>query len=73
MFDMDLFAEERHALCHFLYRVPFLLQPEELTSLLVVMLYDLQDRKFRAREVFDEEEPVPEVRKIECYLYRCIC
>ncbi|XP_065489196.1 putative methyltransferase NSUN7 isoform X1 [Caloenas nicobarica] len=44
--------------------------PEELTSLLVVMLYDLQDRKFRAREIFDEEEPVPEVRKIECYLYR---
>ncbi|NWQ72716.1 NSUN7 methyltransferase, partial [Columbina picui] len=44
--------------------------PEELTSLLVVMLYDLQDRKFRAREIFDEEEPVPEVRKIECYLFR---
>ncbi|XP_005501427.2 putative methyltransferase NSUN7 isoform X1 [Columba livia] len=44
--------------------------PEELTSLLVVMLYDLQDRKFRPRGVFDEEEPVPEVRKIECYLYR---
>ncbi|KFQ85919.1 Putative methyltransferase NSUN7, partial [Phoenicopterus ruber ruber] len=37
--------------------------------LLVVMLYDLQDRKFQAREIFDEEEPVAEVRKIECYLY----
>ncbi|NWX50614.1 NSUN7 methyltransferase, partial [Steatornis caripensis] len=44
--------------------------PNELTSLLVVMLYDLQDRKFQAREVFDEEEPVAEVRKVECYLYR---
>ncbi|KFP79171.1 Putative methyltransferase NSUN7, partial [Apaloderma vittatum] len=35
--------------------------------LLLVMLYDLQDRKFEAREIFDEEEPV--VRKIERYLY----
>uniref|UniRef100_A0A8C0F9S4 NOP2/Sun RNA methyltransferase family member 7 n=1 Tax=Bubo bubo TaxID=30461 RepID=A0A8C0F9S4_BUBBB len=42
--------------------------PDELTSLLVVMLYDLQDRKFQAREIFDEEEPVAEVRKIEHYL-----
>ncbi|NXE44832.1 NSUN7 methyltransferase, partial [Casuarius casuarius] len=44
--------------------------PDELTSLLVVMLYDLQDRKFQAREIVDEEEPVAEVRKIEHYLYR---
>ncbi|NWU64145.1 NSUN7 methyltransferase, partial [Pterocles burchelli] len=43
--------------------------PDELTSLLVVMLYDLQDRKFQAREIFDEEEPVAEVQKIEHYLY----
>ncbi|XP_074881059.1 putative methyltransferase NSUN7 isoform X2 [Buteo buteo] len=43
--------------------------PDELTSLLVVMLYDLQDRKFQAREIFDEEEPVAEVRKTERYLY----
>ncbi|NXK12522.1 NSUN7 methyltransferase, partial [Herpetotheres cachinnans] len=42
--------------------------PDELTSLLVVMLYDLQDRKFQAREIF-EEEPVAEVQKIERYLY----
>ncbi|NXH16307.1 NSUN7 methyltransferase, partial [Bucco capensis] len=41
----------------------------ELTSLLVVMLYDLQDRKFQPRKIFDEEEPVAEVRKIEHYLY----
>ncbi|KFO04943.1 Putative methyltransferase NSUN7, partial [Balearica regulorum gibbericeps] len=37
--------------------------------LLVVMLYDLQDRKFQAREIFDEGEPVAEVQKIEHYLY----
>ncbi|NXJ91808.1 NSUN7 methyltransferase, partial [Corythaixoides concolor] len=43
--------------------------PDELTSLLVVMLYDLQHRKFQAREIFDEEPPVAEVRKIEHYLY----
>ncbi|KAM8808134.1 putative methyltransferase NSUN7 [Eudromia elegans] len=43
--------------------------PDELTSLLVVMLYDLQDRKFQAREIVAEEEPVAEVRKIEHYLY----
>ncbi|NXG75784.1 NSUN7 methyltransferase, partial [Baryphthengus martii] len=42
--------------------------PDELTSLLVVMLYDLQDRRFQAREIFDEEEPVAEVRKVEHYL-----
>ncbi|XP_062430501.1 putative methyltransferase NSUN7 [Rhea pennata] len=42
--------------------------PDELTSLLVVMLYDLQDRKFQAREIVDEE-PVAEVQKIEHYLY----
>ncbi|KAF1471214.1 putative methyltransferase NSUN7, partial [Eudyptula minor novaehollandiae] len=43
--------------------------PDELTSLLVVMLYDLQDRKFQARDIFDEEDPVAEVRKIEGYLH----
>ncbi|KAF1532387.1 putative methyltransferase NSUN7, partial [Eudyptes chrysocome] len=43
--------------------------PDELTSLLVVMLYDLQDRKFQARDTFDEEDPVAEVRKIEGYLH----
>ncbi|KAM9028057.1 putative methyltransferase NSUN7 isoform 2-T4 [Ara ararauna] len=43
--------------------------PDELTSLLVVMLYDLQDRKFEAREISDEDEPVADVRKIEHYLY----
>ncbi|NWU74807.1 NSUN7 methyltransferase, partial [Onychorhynchus coronatus] len=43
--------------------------PDELTSLLVVMLYDLQDQKFEARKSFDEEEPVEEVKEIGHYLY----
>ncbi|NXK31792.1 NSUN7 methyltransferase, partial [Piprites chloris] len=43
--------------------------PDELTSLLVVMLYDLQDRKFEARKTFDEEEPVEEVQEVGHYLY----
>ncbi|NWI55168.1 NSUN7 methyltransferase, partial [Calyptomena viridis] len=44
---------------------------DELTSLLVVMLYDLQDRKFQARKIFDEEEPVEEVQEVDRYLYSC--
>ncbi|NXU39924.1 NSUN7 methyltransferase, partial [Drymodes brunneopygia] len=47
--------------------------PDELTSLLVVMLFDLQDRKFKKRKIFDEEELVAEVQEIENYLYRYIC
>ncbi|KAM9381595.1 putative methyltransferase NSUN7 [Phaethornis superciliosus] len=42
--------------------------PDELTSLLVVMLYDLQDRKFQARKIFDKEEPVEEIQQVEHYL-----
>lgn len=70
---MDLFAEIRHDLAHFLYPVAFLLQPDELTSLLVVMLYDLQDRKFTKRKIFAEEEIVAEVQEIGNYLYRYMC
>ncbi|NXA80890.1 NSUN7 methyltransferase, partial [Thryothorus ludovicianus] len=44
--------------------------PDELTCLLVVMLYDLQDRKFKKRRIFDEEELVAEVEEIGHYLYR---
>ncbi|NWV81643.1 NSUN7 methyltransferase, partial [Dasyornis broadbenti] len=44
--------------------------PDELTSLLVVMLYDLQDRKFQERKIFDGEELVAEVQEIGHYLYR---
>ncbi|TRZ22914.1 hypothetical protein HGM15179_004223 [Zosterops borbonicus] len=43
--------------------------PDELTSLLVVMLYDLQDRNFRKGKVFPEEEVVAEVQEIGHYLY----
>ncbi|CAM5141512.1 unnamed protein product [Natator depressus] len=43
--------------------------PDELTSLIVVMLYDLQDRKFQARQISEEEESIPEVRDVERYLY----
>ncbi|XP_071288602.1 putative methyltransferase NSUN7 [Agelaius tricolor] len=43
--------------------------PDELTSLLVVMLYDLQDRKFQNRKIFAEEELVAEVQEIGDYLY----
>ncbi|NXD19551.1 NSUN7 methyltransferase, partial [Spelaeornis formosus] len=44
--------------------------PDELTSLLVVMLYDLQDRKFQERKIFAEEKLVAEVQEIGNYLYR---
>ncbi|RLW09336.1 hypothetical protein DV515_00002847, partial [Chloebia gouldiae] len=44
--------------------------PDELTSLLVVMLYDLQDRKFQKRKIFAEEDLVAEVQEIGHYLYR---
>ncbi|XP_054845449.1 putative methyltransferase NSUN7 [Eublepharis macularius] len=43
--------------------------PDELTSLVVVMLYDLQDRKFEARQNIDDEEPIEEVQEVEHYLY----
>ncbi|NWV65535.1 NSUN7 methyltransferase, partial [Malurus elegans] len=47
--------------------------PDELTSLLVVMLYDLQDRKFQKRIIFDEEELVADVQEVGLYLYRYVC
>ncbi|NXO68895.1 NSUN7 methyltransferase, partial [Phainopepla nitens] len=47
--------------------------PDKLSSLLVVMLYDLQDRKFQKRKIFAEEELVAEVQEIGHYLYRYIC
>nr|XP_020641939.1 putative methyltransferase NSUN7 isoform X1 [Pogona vitticeps]XP_020641940.1 putative methyltransferase NSUN7 isoform X1 [Pogona vitticeps]XP_020641942.1 putative methyltransferase NSUN7 isoform X1 [Pogona vitticeps]XP_020641943.1 putative methyltransferase NSUN7 isoform X1 [Pogona vitticeps]XP_020641944.1 putative methyltransferase NSUN7 isoform X1 [Pogona vitticeps] len=40
---------------------------DELTSLVVVMLYDLQERKFEARYI-DDEEPIAVVKEVECYL-----
>lgn len=46
------------------------LQPDDLTSLVVVILYDLQDRKFEPRYNTDDEEPIAEVQEVENYLYR---
>ncbi|NXO89458.1 NSUN7 methyltransferase, partial [Certhia brachydactyla] len=43
--------------------------PDALTSLLVVMLYDLQDRKFQKRKIFDGEELVEEVQEVGHHLY----
>ncbi|NXM78087.1 NSUN7 methyltransferase, partial [Serilophus lunatus] len=45
--------------------------PDEFTSLLVVMLYDLQDRKFRERKIFHEEETIEDVQEVGCYLNSC--
>ncbi|ETE59486.1 putative methyltransferase NSUN7 [Ophiophagus hannah] len=41
---------------------------DDLTSLVVVMLYDLQDRKFEARLIPEDEETVAEVQEVEHYL-----
>ncbi|XP_033015571.1 putative methyltransferase NSUN7 [Lacerta agilis] len=41
---------------------------DQLTSLVVVMLYDLQDRKFEARDNIDDEEQIAEVQEVERYL-----
>lgn len=40
----------------------------------MVMLYDLQDRKFLPRELMtgDEDEPVEEVRLVEDSLFRFV-
>ncbi|XP_042323206.1 putative methyltransferase NSUN7 [Sceloporus undulatus] len=43
--------------------------PDELTSLVIVMLYDLQGRKFEARYNIDDEEPIAEVQEVE----HCLC
>uniref|UniRef100_A0A7N5JU95 NOP2/Sun RNA methyltransferase family member 7 n=1 Tax=Ailuropoda melanoleuca TaxID=9646 RepID=A0A7N5JU95_AILME len=39
--------------------------PEHLNSLIIVMLYDFQDRKFQARLFSDNEEPIAEVQEVE--------
>lgn len=68
--DMDFFFSRNEAKCLVLYSAVLLLQPDELTSLLLVMLYDLQDREFEARVTSSEEEPIAEVREIENFLFR---
>ncbi|XP_029444846.1 putative methyltransferase NSUN7 isoform X2 [Rhinatrema bivittatum] len=42
---------------------------EDRTSLLIVILYDYQDRKFQPRIISNKEELIPEVQEIEHYLY----
>uniref|UniRef100_A0AAY4EDU9 SAM-dependent MTase RsmB/NOP-type domain-containing protein n=1 Tax=Denticeps clupeoides TaxID=299321 RepID=A0AAY4EDU9_9TELE len=47
--------------------------PDDMMSLVAVMLYDFQDRKFLPRELLSsepEEEEVPEVREVEEHLLR---
>ncbi|XP_049487902.1 putative methyltransferase NSUN7 [Panthera uncia] len=39
--------------------------PDHLSSLIIVMLYDFQDRKFEARFLSDNEEPIAEVQEVE--------
>ncbi|VFV29560.1 Hypothetical predicted protein [Lynx pardinus] len=39
--------------------------PDHLSSLIIVMLYDFQDRKFQARFLSDNEEPIAEVQEVE--------
>ncbi|KAF5891751.1 putative methyltransferase NSUN7, partial [Clarias magur] len=47
-------------------------QPDDLMALAMVMLYDLQDRKFQPRPpmIREGEEPVEEVRLVEDSLFR---
>ncbi|XP_014642411.1 PREDICTED: putative methyltransferase NSUN7 isoform X2 [Ceratotherium simum simum] len=39
--------------------------PDHLSSLIIVMLYDFQDRKFQARFLSDNEESIAEVQEVE--------
>ncbi|KAM7155696.1 putative methyltransferase NSUN7 [Molossus nigricans] len=39
--------------------------PDHLSSLIIVMLYDFQDRKFQARLLSDNEESIAEVQEVE--------
>ncbi|XP_054438060.1 putative methyltransferase NSUN7 isoform X1 [Pteronotus mesoamericanus] len=39
--------------------------PDHLSSLIIVMLYDFQDRKFQARLLSDNEESIAEVQVVE--------
>lgn len=39
--------------------------PDHLSSLIIVMLYDFQDRKFQTRVLSDNEESVSEVQEVE--------
>ncbi|KAM5194017.1 putative methyltransferase NSUN7 [Mantella aurantiaca] len=43
--------------------------PDEMTSLVVVMLYDFQDRKFQPRYISNNDEVIEDVQEVENFLY----
>ncbi|XP_046512785.1 putative methyltransferase NSUN7 isoform X2 [Equus quagga] len=47
------------------YIFPSTTIPDHLSSLIIVMLYDFQDRKFQARLLSDNEESIAEVQEVE--------
>ncbi|XP_069869276.1 putative methyltransferase NSUN7 [Dipodomys merriami] len=47
------------------YIFPSTTIPDHLSSLIVVMLYDFQDRKFQNRVITDNEESIAEVQEVE--------
>ncbi|XP_051021081.1 putative methyltransferase NSUN7 [Acomys russatus] len=47
------------------YIFPSTTIPDRLSSLIIVMLYDFQDRKFQPRVLPDSEEPISEVQEVE--------
>ncbi|XP_040603075.1 putative methyltransferase NSUN7 isoform X2 [Mesocricetus auratus] len=50
------------------YIFPSTTIPDHLSSLIIVMLYDFQDRKFQARVLPDNEESISEVQEVETLL-----
>lgn len=49
---------------------PKLLESDERMSLLAVLLFDFQDRKFNTRELQGQQEVIHEVREMEEFLLR---
>lgn len=45
--------------------------PDHLSSLIIVMLYDFQDRKFQPRAFPDNEESISDVQEVETLLNSC--
>ncbi|XP_049742915.1 putative methyltransferase NSUN7 [Elephas maximus indicus] len=50
------------------YIFPSTTIPDHLSSLIIVMLYDFQDRKFQARLLSDNEDSISEVQEVETLL-----
>ncbi|TKC38066.1 hypothetical protein EI555_019341 [Monodon monoceros] len=55
------------------YIFPSTIIPDHLNSLIIVMLYDFQDRKFQARLLSDNEESIAEVLEVENLLNSLNC